>query len=317
MSPLLRRVAARTAVFLASIVIASIVVFAFMTILPGDPARVALGVNASAEAVEGLRAEFGTDRPLPVQYVDWVTGLPVGDFGTSYVSRAPIGSQIVDRLMVTLWLVVTAMIVSTLVAVPLGILAALRHRHLSGLAVSGLSQVGIAIPGFVAGIGLIFLFAVKLQMFPSGGWTPPAEDPVAFFKQLVLPVLSLGLVQAAILTRYVRSAVLDVLQEDYIRTARAKGLGGFQTLMRHALRNAAIPVVTVLGLQLTTLLIGAVVIERVFVIPGLGSLLLDGVANRDLLLVQGVVMLLVLAALLINFVVDVLYTMLDPRLRGA
>jgi peptide/nickel transport system permease protein len=310
-------VASRTAVFLASIVIASILVFAFMTILPGDPARVALGVNASPEAVEELRAEFGTDRPLPAQYVDWVTGLPVGDFGTSYVSRAPIGSQIVDRLMVTLWLVVTAMIVSTLVAVPLGILAALRHRHLSGLAVSGLSQVGIAIPGFVAGIGLIFLFAVELQMFPSGGWTPPAEDPVAFFEQLVLPVLSLALVQAAILTRYVRSAVLDVLQEDYIRTARAKGLGGYQTLSRHALRNAAIPVVTVLGLQLTTLLIGAVVIERVFVIPGLGSLLLDGVANRDLLLVQGVVMLLVLAALLINFVVDVLYTMLDPRLRGA
>jgi peptide/nickel transport system permease protein len=303
-------------VFLLSILIASVLVFAFMTILPGDPARVALGVNASPEAVQALRTEFGTDRPLPVQYVDWASGLPAGDFGNSYVSRAPVGPQIVDRLQVTLWLVLTAMAVSIVIAVPLGILAALRHRQLSGLAISGLSQVGIAIPGFVAGIGLIFVFAVKLQLLPSGGWTAPADDPVAFLKQLVLPVLSLGLVQAAILTRYVRSAVLDVLQEDYIRTARAKGVGPFQTLAKHALRNAAIPVVTVLGLQLTTLLIGAVVIERVFVIPGLGSLLLDGVANRDLLLVQGVVMVLVLAALLINFVVDVLYTVLDPRLRG-
>jgi peptide/nickel transport system permease protein len=317
MSPLLRKTASRLAIFFASIVIASILIFAFMSILPGDPARVALGVNASPEAVRALHAQFGTDRPLPVQYLHWVTGLPTGDFGTSYVSQAAIGPQIADRLLVTLWLVITAVIVSIFIAVPLGILAALRHRRMSGLAVSGLSQIGIAIPGFVAGIGLIFVFAVKLQLFPSGGWTPPAEDPTAFAKQLVLPVLSLGLVQAAILTRYVRSAVLDVLQEDYIRTALAKGLGSFRTLVRHGLRNAAIPVVTVLGLQLTTLLIGAVVIERVFVIPGLGSLLLDGVANRDLLLVQGVVMLLVVAALLINFVVDLLYTILDPRLRGA
>lgn len=317
MSLLGTRLASKFAVFAVSGAAASVLVFGFMSVLPGDPAAVALGVNAGPEAIEALRAEFGTDRPLPVQYLDWVAGLPAGDFGNSYVSRTPIGPQILDRLAVSLWLVATAMLVSLLVAVPLGMWSAQRHRSASGLAVSSLSQIGIAIPAFVMGIGLIFVFAIKLRLVPSGGWTPPNQDPVAFLKQLVLPMLSLGLVQAAILTRYVRSAILDVLREDYIRTARAKGLGGFKTLMRHGLRNASIPVVTVLGLQLTTLLIGAVVIERVFVIPGLGSLLLDGVANRDLLLVQGVVMLLVVAALAINFIVDVLYTVLDPRLRGA
>jgi len=315
MSPLLTRLSSKLAVFAVSTAAASVLVFAFMTVLPGDPAAVALGVNASPEAVDALRAEFGTDRPLPTQYLDWVVGLPTGDFGTSYVSRTPIGPQIVERFAVSLWLVVTAMVVALLVAVPLGIWSAQRHRSFSGLAVSALSQVGMAIPAFVMGIGLIFVFAIKLRLVPSGGWTAPNEDPVAFLKQLVLPALSLGLVQGAILTRYVRSSILDVLREDYIRTARAKGLGGFRTLMRHGLRNASIPVVTILGLQLTTLLIGAVVIERVFVIPGLGSLLLDGVANRDLLLVQGVVMLLVVAALTSNFIVDVLYTVLDPRLR--
>jgi len=171
------------------------------------------------------------------------------------------------------------------------------------------------VPAFLAGILLIMLFAVKLGWLPANGWTPPAEDPGMFLRQLILPALSLGLVQGAVLTRYVRSAVLDVLREDYLRTARAKGLRPFPALWRHGLRNAAVPVVTVLGLQLATLLIGAVVVERVFVIPGLGSLLLDGVSNRDLLLVQDVVMVLVIAVLVVNFLVDLLYVALDPRLR--
>jgi peptide/nickel transport system permease protein len=174
----------------------------------------------------------------------------------------------------------------------------------------------VAVPAFLAGIVLIMVFAVKLGWLPANGWTPPAQDPGMFVRQLILPALSLGLVQGAVLTRYVRSAVLDVLREDYLRTARAKGLRPFPALWRHGLRNAAVPVVTVLGLQLATLLIGAVVVERVFVIPGLGSLLLDGVSNRDLLLVQDVVMLLVVAVLVVNFVVDLLYLALDPRLRG-
>ncbi|MEV4264053.1 ABC transporter permease [Kribbella sp. NPDC049584] len=311
------RLIERTGVFLVSLVVSSVLVFAFMAVLPGDPARVALGVNASDQAVAELRQQFGLDRPLPTQYFDWLGGLLHGDLGTSYVSKVAIGPQVFDRLQVTLWLVVAGMIIALVVAVPAGTVMAARHRKLSGLALSAVSQVGVAVPAFLAGILLIVVFAVKLGWLPANGWTPPAQDPGMFLKQLILPALSLGLVQGAVLTRYVRSAVLDVLREDYLRTARAKGLQPFQALWRHGLRNAAVPVVTVLGLQLATLLIGAVVVERVFVIPGLGSLLLDGVSNRDLLLVQDVVMVLVLAVLLVNFIVDVLYVALDPRLRTA
>ena len=309
------RLLQRVAVLLASLAVSSMIVFAFMAVLPGDPARVALGISASEPAVQQLRADFGLDRPLPAQYLSWVQGLVTFDPGSSYVSRAPIGPQIADRLQVTLWLVATAMVLAFLLAVPAGTVMAVRHRKLSGLLLSAVSQVGVAVPAFLAGILLITVFAVGLGWLPANGWTPPAEDPLMFAKQLVLPALSLGVVQAAVLTRYVRSAVLDVLREDYLRTARAKGLRPMQALVRHGLRNAAVPVVTVLGLQLATLLIGAVVVERVFVIPGLGSLLLDSVSNRDLIMVQDVVMILVVAVLFLNFLVDLLYLVIDPRLR--
>jgi peptide/nickel transport system permease protein len=310
------RLIERTAVLMVSLAVSSLLVFGFMAVLPGDPARVALGVNASDEAVAQLRERFGLDRPLTTQYADWMAGLLRGDFGISYVSKAEIGPQVFDRLQVTLWLVVTGMVIALLVAAPAGTVMAARHRKISGLLLSGISQLGVAVPAFLAGILLIMVFAVRLGWLPANGWTPPAQDPGMFLKQLILPGLSLGLVQGAVLTRYVRSAVLDVLREDYLRTARAKGLRPFPALWRHGIRNAAVPVVTVLGLQLATLLIGAVVVERVFVIPGLGSLLLDGVSNRDLLLVQDVVMLLVVAVLFVNFLVDLLYLALDPRLRG-
>jgi peptide/nickel transport system permease protein len=309
------RLLQRVAVLLASLAVSSMIVFAFMAVLPGDPARVALGISASEPAVEQLRADFGLDRPLPAQYLSWVQGLVTFDPGSSYVSRAAIGPQIADRLQVTLWLVATAMVLAILLAVPAGTVMAVRHRKLSGLLLSAVSQVGVAVPAFLAGILLITVFAVGLGWLPANGWTPPAQDPVMFARQLVLPALSLGVVQAAVLTRYVRSAVLDVLREDYLRTARAKGLRPMKALVRHGLRNAAVPVVTVLGLQLATLLIGAVVVERVFVIPGLGSLLLDSVSNRDLIMVQDVVMILVVAVLFLNFLVDLLYLVIDPRLR--
>ncbi|MGW5682153.1 ABC transporter permease [Nonomuraea sp. NPDC003754] len=305
----------RVAVLLASTAAAGVVVFAFMALLPGDPAEVALGVNATPEAVAELRRQFGTDRPALAQFSDWVSGLATGDFGTSYVTSSPIGPQIADRLGVTLALVLGGMVIALLVAVPAGTFAAVHHRNPLGAAISAVSQVGVAVPAFLAGILLVFVFAVQAQALPSGGYVPFAEDPSLWFRSLLLPWLSLGLVQGALLTRYVRSAVLDVMREDYLRTARAKGRGRMGALWRHGLRNAAIPVVTVLGLQLATLLIGAVVVERVFVIPGLGDLLLNGVAQRDLLLVQGVVMLLVVAVLLVNFVVDLAYAVLDPRLR--
>jgi peptide/nickel transport system permease protein len=314
---MLLQVLRRTATLVASLVVSSVLVFVFMALLPGDPARVALGVNASEASVTQLRREFGLDEPLVSQYLSWMGGFLRFDLGNSYVSRVPIAPQIVDRLQVTLWLVVCAMVLALVIAVPFGTVMALRHRKPSGLALSAISQVGVAVPAFLAGILLVTVFAVKLQWLPANGWTPPNEDPGQFLRQLVLPVLSLGLVQGAVLTRYVRSAILDVQREDYIRTARAKGLGSLQALRRHGFRNAAIPVVTVLALQLATLLIGAVVVERVFVIPGLGSLLLDQVANRDLIFVQDIVMLLVLAVLLVNFVVDLLYLVIDPRLKVA
>lgn len=314
---MLLRVARRLGIFLASVIVSSVVVFAFMAVLPGDPARVALGVSASPDAVAQLRDQFGLDRPLVTQYLDWVHGLLTFDLGDSYISKAAIGPQITDRIQVTLILVVAAMIVALVVAIPVGTTMAVRHRRLSGLVLSAASQIGVAVPAFLAGILLVTLFAVRLRWLPANGWTPPDQDFSMFLRQLVLPALSLGLVQAAVLTRYVRSAVLDVVREDYLRTARAKGLRPAQALVRHGLRNASIPVVTVLALQLATLLIGAVVVERVFVIPGLGSLLLDSVSNRDLIVVQDIVMLLVVAVLLVNLVVDLLYVAIDPRLRGA
>lgn len=311
------QIAVRLSVLLLALAVSSVLVFAMMQVLPGDPARVALGVNASDEAVERLRTDFGLDRPLAEQYLDWIGGWITGDLGVSYISRLPIGPMVGDRFMVTAWLVLAGMVVAMVIALPFGFAMAVLHRRGAGVALSALSQVGVAVPAFLAGILLVSVFAVRLGWFPAGGWVPPARDPVQFLRHLTLPAVSLGLVQGAVLARYVRNAILDVMREDYLRTARAKGLGRAQAVLKHGLRNAAVPVVTVLGLQLATLLIGAVVVERVFVVPGLGSLLLDAVGQRDLLLVQDVVMVLVVAVLVVNTVVDLLYLAIDPRLREA
>lgn len=312
---MLVRILSRVSIFLASLLASSILVFLVMTLLPGDPARVALGVNASDEAVATLRHTYGLDRALPVQYLEWLKDLVTFDLGKSYISGALIAPQIADRLQVTLLLVIVSMVIALIVSLPLGTLSAVRHRHLDGVALSAVSQIGVSVPAFLLGILLIALFAVTLGWLPAGGWTPPAQGPGLFARQILLPALSLGVVQGAVVARYVRSSVIDVMREDYIRTARAKGLRPMPALIKHGLRNASIPVVTVLALQLATLLIGAVVVERVFVIPGLGSLLLDSVSNRDLLMVQDVVMVLVVAVLLVNLLVEVLYVVIDPRLR--
>ena len=313
---MLLRALERTGVFLASLAVSSVLVFGFMVLLPGDPARVALGINATEDNVIRMRHEFGLDRPLVEQYLSWVGGLVRLDPGVSYISRAQIGPQIADRLQVSLILVAASILIAVALALPFGTLMAVRHRHPTGLLLSAVSQIGVAVPAFLAGILLVTVFAIQLGWLPANSWLPLAYDPGEFFRYLLLPALSLGLVQAAVLARYVRSSVLDVLREDFLRTARAKGLTPMRALVRHGLRNAAVPVVTVLGLQLATLLVGAVVIERVFVIPGLGSLLLDAVGNRDLIVVQDVVMVLVVAVLLVNFLVDLLYLVIDPRLRG-
>lgn len=303
--------------FLLSLLVASVAVFALMSVLPGNAAQVALGTNATPEAVAALEAQYGLDQPPLVRYLDWLGGMLRGDFGTSYVTGAPITPVIVDSVQVTLILVIAAIILAVLIAVPLGTVAALEQRTWVGSTISALSQVGIAVPNFLAAILLVMVFSLTLGWFPSQGWMAPIEGFGGFLARLVLPVVSLALVQAAILTRYVRSAVLDVMREDFIRTARAKGLTRSRALFRHGLRNAAIPVVTVAGVQLATLLVGAVVIEQIFVIPGIGSELVRAVSNRDLVAVQGIVMVLIVLVLIINFIVDLLYPVIDPRLRSA
>ena len=307
----------RLAIFALTAAIASAVVFALLSVIPGDPAQVALGIQATPEKLAVQRAEMGLDRPIVVQYGEWALGLLTGDFGESAVTGKPVAAELLPRLGVTAILVLTGMAVAVLIAVPLGIVAAVRHNRPVGVLLSAISQVGIAVPAFVAGLLLITVFGVWLQWFPSGGWARDGDGALALLSYLVLPAISLGVVQGAVLSRYVRSAVMDVMHEDYLRTARAKGLPFLTALVRHGLRNAAIPVLTVGGVQLGLMLVGAVVVERVFVISGLGSMLLESVGNRDMIAVQGVVMVLVLAVLLINFVVDLLYTVIDPRLRAA
>jgi peptide/nickel transport system permease protein len=311
---LLWRIIRRLLIFLISLVVASIGVFALLSGL-GDPARIALGTSATDASVAALRVQMGLARPLVSQYLSWAGGVVHGDFGTSFVSNALIGPQLVDRLSVTLWLVAGAMVIALLIALPMGLLSALWHRRAVGTVLSGVTQIGVAIPAFLVGILAVALFAVKLGWLPSGGYVVPATDPIGFLQHMVLPWLSLGLVQGAVLTRYVRSAVLDEMGQDYLRTARSKGLTPVQALLRHGLRNASIPILTVLGVQLVTILVGAVVIEQVFVIPGIGSWLVESVGNQDILQVQAIVMTLVAIALFVSFVIDVLYTVIDPRLR--
>lgn len=304
----------RLVILAASLVVASVVVFWLLSGL-ADPARIALGTGATDDGVAALRAQMGLNRPLVSQYLDWAGGAVHGDFGISFVSRAAIGPQLFDRLSVTLWLVAGAMLLSIVLAVPFGLLSALGQRRWYGAPVTVITQLGVAVPAFLFGILLVALFAVKLGWFPSGGYVVPATDPAGFVRHMILPWLSLGIVQAAVLTRYVRSAVLDQLGQDYLRTARAKGLTPRQALVRHGLRNAAIPVLTVLGVQLVTVLIGAVVVEQVFAIPGIGSWLVDAVGNQDTLTVQAIVITVVAIALAVSFLVDLLYVLIDPRLR--
>ena len=312
---MLARITRHVARYLLTIVLSSLLIFFLMRVIPGDPAEIALGVNATEELLALKRAELGTDRPYITQYLEWMGGLVSGNFGTSLTSGADISPLVADRLQVSLVLVISAMVVSLAVAIPVGTWAAYRSRHADGHLITAASQLGLAIPSFLAGILLVTVFAVKLGWLPANGWVPPGVNLHEFLSRLVLPVLALSAVQGAIMTRYVRSAVLDIIGADFMRTARASGKTRWQALMRHGLRNAALPVVTVAGIQLATVVVGAVVIERVFVIPGLGSMLLDAVTARDLPVVQTIVMVLVLFTLIVNMIVDVAYILLDPRMR--
>jgi peptide/nickel transport system permease protein len=306
----------RLVVLVLSLLGASIVVFAVVNVLPGDTATVILGTSATPEAVQALRQQLGLDQPGWVRYLAWLGGMLHGDFGVSLLSQTEVGPLILQKLAVSAPLALMAAFIALVVALPLGVLAGVRYRQPSGALISGLSLVGIAIPAFWAGLLLVTVFAIELHLFPAGGFVDWTQDPAAAVRSLVLPALALGLVQAAVLTRYVRSAIVDVQREEFIRTARAKGLSRWQALTRHGFRNAAIPVVTILGIQLTALLVGAIVIENVFVLPGLGRLLLQSVGNRDLIVVQDLVLLITAVVLVVNFAVDLSYRLIDPRVRA-
>ena len=305
----------RFATFAITLLAASVLIFAALGILPGNAAEVRLGESATPEAVKELSQKLGLDRPATERYARWVGGMLRGDLGLSVSYDTPVSELITERAAVTVPLAVMAMLLTTLLALALGLYAASRHNRIGDVGVMAVSQVGIAVPNFWFAILLILLFAVKLQWFSAGGFPGWDDDPWLAFKALILPAVSLAVVQAAILARITRSAVLDVLREDFVRTARAKGLSRHAVLWRHVLRNAFVPVLTVMGLQFANLVTGTIVVENVFSLPGLGRLVFQAISNRDVLLVQGIVMLLAATVIVINFVVDVLYAVIDPRLK--
>ena len=296
---------------------ASVVVFLVLEVLPGDAAQVLMGPDASADTVQALANKLGLDRPPLERYIHWISGVFKGDMGLSYTYGSPVFDLVLERMTVTLPLAVLAMVLTTVLALAVGVFAASRHNRWSDIGLMGLSQVGIAVPNFWFAILLILLFSVHLQWFSAGGFPGWEEDPLQAIKSLLLPAISLAVVQAAILARITRSAVLDVLREDFVRTARAKGLSEKATLWGHVLRNAMIPVVTVMGLQFANLLAGTIVVENVFYLPGLGRLVFQSIANRDVIVVRNCVMLMASMVIVINFFVDVIYAVIDPRIKAS
>lgn len=297
-----------------SLIVASLVIFTVIEVVPGDPAAFMLGLNADEATVTALRADLGLEGSKAQRYLTWISGLVQGDLGTSYTYRVPVTDLVLQRIWVSLPLAIFALILSTLLAFPVAVLAASRRGRVMDYGIMGGTQLGIAIPNFWFAMLLVLVFAVKLHWFSAGGF-PGWETPGLALKSLLLPSIALALPQAAILARVMRSALIETLSQDYMRTARAKGLTSRQTMLRHALRNAMIPVLTIIGLQFSFLLAGAIIIENVFFLPGLGRLIFQGITQRDLVVVESVTMLLVFAVIVVTFLVDVAYAIVDPRLR--
>ena len=312
---MLRYVYKRIGSLLATLLVASLVVFVLIEVVPGDPAAYMLGMNAQPDTIAALKSELGLDQSKPARYISWVTGMLRGDFGQSYTYRTPVAGMISDRLWVSLPLAIYALLLSVVIAFPAGLWAASRRGGAADTTVMGFTQLGIAIPNFWFAMLLVLLFAIKLRWFSAGGFVGWDSGFLIALKSLTLPAIALALPQAAILTRVMRSSLLDVLGEDFMRTARAKGLSRRQALLRHALRNAMIPVLTIIGLQFSFLIAGAIIIENVFFLPGLGRLIFQSIAQRDLIVVESVVMLLVFAVVMVTFMVDLAYAWVDPRLR--
>lgn len=305
----------RFAMLIATLFVATLVIFAVMEILPGDPAAIMLGVEAREDTLNALREQMGLNRPLIVRYLAWAGGLLTGDLGTSYTYSVPVAELIGERIGVTLPLALIALILSTLISIPLGVLAAERHNRLTDVGIMGVTQLGIAVPNFWFALLLVWLFAITLRLVPSGGFPGWDAGLGAGLTALALPAVALALPQASILARVTRSALLDTLNDDYVRTARAKGLSWRAALWRHAVRNALIPVLTIMGLQFSFLLTGTIIIENVMFLPGIGRLIFQAINQRDLIVVESVIVILVAAVILVNFLVDLAYGLVDPRLR--
>ena len=307
----------RLITLVATLVATSVVVFLVLEVLPGNAAQVLMGPDASPDAVAALSAKLGLDQPASTRYLHWVGGLLRGDLGLSYAYGTPVGELVLERLALTVPLAVMAMALTVALALATGVYAAARHNRAGDVGIMGLSQIGIAIPNFWFAILLILLFSVHLQWFSAGGFPGWSDGLLPGLRALLLPAVSLAVVQAAILARITRSAVLEVLREDFVRTARAKGASPRRVLWGHVLRNALIPVITVMGLQFAELLAGTIVVESVFYLPGLGRLIFQSIANRDLIVVRNCVMLLAAMVVIVNFVVDVLYAVIDPRVKAS
>ncbi len=312
---MIRYLARRLLSLALTLLVASVIIFLIIEVVPGDTASLMLGVNADEETRLALREELGLDVSKPVRYVNWVSGMLTGDFGISYTYRTPVSEMIADRMMVSFPLALYALALSTLIAFPAGIIAATKRGSFSDVSIMGVTQLGVAIPNFWFAMILVTIFAIKLRWFSAGGFPGWEAGFFAGLKSLTLPAIALALPQASILARVMRSSLLDTLGEDFIRTARAKGLSARQALWGHALRNALIPVLTIIGLQFSFLLAGAIIIENIFFLPGLGRMIFQAITQRDLIVVESVVMLLVFAVVAVTFLVDIAYAVVDPRLR--
>lgn len=292
----------------------SILIFALVRLLPGDPAQLMLGEGASAESVAELRERLGLNRPVPVQYLSWFGDVLRLDFGTSN-NGTPVSTLFAQKLPITLQLTFASVFLSLAFALLAGTISALKPGSALDRIINVISITGICLPTFFTGILLIFLFSITLRWLPSSGYIPFLEDPVGHLRLMLLPAITLAFYSAAVLTRYLRSAMLEALDQDYVRTGTAKGVARISIVLKHALRNAIIPVVTVLGLQIGVLIGGSIITEQVFSIPGLGNLLVVSVLNRDLSVIQGTAMVVAVAVFIVNFLVDVAYAFIDPRIR--
>lgn len=312
-----RFLAYRFLALIASLVLASAVIFVVLRQLPGDAGGATLGVGTTADQLAQLRADLGTDLPVWQQYTTWIASLFDGST-TSFISREPVSDLIASKLPITVPLSLAAFVVAVLVSIPLGVLAGVYRDSALGVVVSGVSQLGLAIPIFWVGVLLVWWFALREQWLPSGGFPRAGwADPGAAVQSLILPVVTIALAMSSVMVRYIRSATIDVVQSDYIRTARSLGYSLWGALARHGLRHMAVPVVAILGIELATSLLGAVVVENVFALPGLGTLLLTSVTGRDFPVVQNLILLLTAVVLIMNFAVEVIQRLLDPRLDGA